>query len=52
MLFDRHPIEEYCIDPGKFIPNDIYMHEGKDRVNVITGPNASGKSIYLKQVSE
>ncbi|RDD47879.1 MutS protein-like protein 5 [Trichoplax sp. H2] len=46
----RHPLQECCLDPGKFIPNDTYIEEQKDRINIITGPNASGKSVYLKQV--
>jgi DNA mismatch repair ATPase MutS len=33
-----------------FHPNTTEMHEGSNRVHVITGPNCSGKSVYLEQV--
>lgn len=33
-----------------FIPNDTLMQADQARVHVITGPNASGKSCYTKQV--
>lgn len=44
----RNPLQEKCIDT--FIPNDTNIEEEKGRLNVITGPNNSGKSVYLKQV--
>ncbi|KAA8491241.1 DNA mismatch repair protein MSH5 [Porphyridium purpureum] len=40
-----HPITE-CLVPG-FIPNSLSMHTG--HVGVITGPNFSGKSVFMKQ---
>lgn len=33
-----------------FVPNSAERGDDKGRVKVITGPNSSGKSIYLKQV--
>lgn len=33
-----------------FIPNDTDMPQDSSRVHIITGPNASGKSCYTKQV--
>ncbi|KAF5947286.1 hypothetical protein HYC85_013243 [Camellia sinensis] len=33
-----------------FIPNDTKIHDD-GRINIITGPNYSGKSIYIKQVA-
>eukprot|EP00048_Salpingoeca_helianthica_P008174 m.119619 g.119619 ORF g.119619 m.119619 type:complete len:869 (+) comp14532_c0_seq3:2474-5080(+) len=33
-----------------FVPNDVYLHEGCSFV-VITGPNMSGKSVYLRQIA-
>ena len=44
----RHPLQE-IITHGDFIPNDVIVDE-KDRVNIITGPNFSGKSCYARQV--
>ena len=35
-----------------FVPNSAECGGYKGRVKVITGPNSSGKSIYLKQVEE
>jgi DNA mismatch repair protein MutS len=44
----RHPVvEEFT---PRFVPNDSVLEEG-ERVRVITGPNMSGKSTYLRQVA-
>ncbi|XP_055807390.1 DNA mismatch repair protein MSH5 isoform X8 [Solanum dulcamara] len=44
----RHVLQEMTVD--SFIPNDTNItREG--RINIITGPNYSGKSIYIKQVA-
>ncbi|XP_038903564.1 DNA mismatch repair protein MSH5 isoform X1 [Benincasa hispida] len=44
----RHVLQEMAVDT--FIPNDTKIfYDG--RVNIITGPNYSGKSIYIKQVA-
>ncbi|PKA58124.1 DNA mismatch repair protein MSH5 [Apostasia shenzhenica] len=44
----RHVLQELTVDT--FVPNDTKVyHDG--RINVITGPNYSGKSIYVKQVA-
>lgn len=32
-------------------PNDFYSSEDAGKVKILTGPNASGKSVYLKQVA-
>ena len=45
----RHPLQELIID-NEFIANDTDIDESK-RINVITGPNFSGKSCYTRQVS-
>ena len=34
-----------------FVTNDTHMSERNGRVMVVNGPNASGKSVYLKQVA-
>ncbi|KAM9782822.1 mutS protein homolog 5 [Neosynchiropus ocellatus] len=44
----RHPLLELC--SPVFVANSCENLEGEGRVKVITGPNSSGKSIYLKQV--
>ncbi|XP_032503593.1 mutS protein homolog 5 isoform X3 [Phocoena sinus] len=44
----RHPLIELCA--RTFVPNSAECGGYKGRVKVITGPNSSGKSVYLKQV--
>ncbi|XP_073938640.1 mutS protein homolog 5 isoform X1 [Castor canadensis] len=44
----RHPLMELCA--RTFVPNSTECSGDKGRIKVITGPNSSGKSIYLKQV--
>lgn len=46
----RHPVVELTIEGG-FVPNDTKMNLTTDRVYIITGPNMSGKSTYLRQVA-
>lgn len=43
----RHLLQELTVD--NFVPNDTYLSSEKN-VGLITGPNTSGKSVYLKQV--
>lgn len=45
----RHPLQELCCN--LFIPNDTHSSDDDTKMKVLTGPNASGKSIYLKQVN-
>ncbi|XP_076441308.1 mutS protein homolog 5-like [Babylonia areolata] len=45
----RHPLQELCCSP--FIANDIQSGNAHGKVKVLTGPNACGKSVYLKQVA-
>ena len=44
----RHPLQELCVSP--FVPNDTFCDLQNGRMKILTGPNASGKSVYLKQV--
>ncbi|XP_023553303.1 DNA mismatch repair protein MSH5 isoform X2 [Cucurbita pepo subsp. pepo] len=44
----RHILQEMAVDT--FIPNDTKIFDD-GRVIIITGPNYSGKSIYIKQVA-
>ncbi|XP_078658061.1 mutS protein homolog 5-like isoform X1 [Branchiostoma floridae x Branchiostoma belcheri] len=44
----RHPLQEMCVSP--FVPNNTALGGSGHRLSVLTGPNASGKSVYLKQV--
>lgn len=45
----RHPLQELCVSP--FVPNDTCCDTQSGRMKILTGPNASGKSVYLKQVA-
>ncbi len=46
----RHPVVEAFLRDQRFIPNDAVFGAG-EIVRVITGPNMSGKSTYLRQVA-
>ncbi|MFH1416101.1 MAG: DNA mismatch repair protein MutS [Elusimicrobiota bacterium] len=47
----RHPVVEKNMGVNQFIPNDTVLDKEKDQIMIITGPNMSGKSTYLKQVA-
>ncbi|XP_053143021.1 mutS protein homolog 5 [Hemicordylus capensis] len=44
----RHPLMELCAKT--FVPNSVDSSEMYGRIKILTGPNSSGKSVYLKQV--
>ena len=46
----RHPVVERSLSGERFVPNDTVFAEG-ERIRIITGPNMSGKSTYLRQVA-
>ncbi|MCS7197788.1 MAG: DNA mismatch repair protein MutS [Candidatus Bipolaricaulota bacterium] len=46
----RHPIVERLLPGGQFVPNDLKLNED-DYLVVLTGPNMSGKSVYLRQIA-
>jgi len=53
IIAGRHPVVEQmalsgAIDP--FVPNDIHLSD-EELILVITGPNMSGKSTYLRQTA-
>ena len=45
----RHPLQELVV--STFVPNDTYLDLEHGRMKFMTGPNSSGKSIYLKQAT-
>jgi DNA mismatch repair protein MutS len=47
----RHPVVERTLTDGSFMPNDIYLSNEDAQLIVLTGPNMSGKSTYLRQVA-
>jgi DNA mismatch repair protein MutS len=47
----RHAVVERSLPSGeRFVPNDV-IFEQSERVRIITGPNMSGKSTYLRQAA-
>ncbi|MBQ5398833.1 MAG: DNA mismatch repair protein MutS [Ruminococcus sp.] len=47
----RHPVVELLLNGAPFVPNDVYLNCGPNRVAIITGPNMAGKSTYMRQVA-
>lgn len=47
----RHPVVESSLGPGRFVPNDIDLSNSDRQVMIITGPNMSGKSTYIRQAA-
>ena len=47
----RHPVVEDLFPSSEsFIPNDTFIDTENDQILLITGPNMSGKSTYLRQI--
>lgn len=46
----RHPVVETSLHNERFVPNDVIFEKG-EIIRVITGPNMSGKSTYLRQTA-
>jgi DNA mismatch repair protein MutS len=45
----RHPVVERMMAREKFMPNDVVLPEDA-RMIILTGPNMSGKSTFLRQI--
>ncbi len=45
----RHPVVEQILVEESFKPNDVQLGSNTDLI-ILTGPNASGKSCYLRQI--
>ena len=46
----RHPVIEQVIPSGSFVANDVNLSCDGDMIQILTGPNMSGKSTYLRQI--
>lgn len=46
----RHPVIEKVMTKGTFVPNDIELNDERN-ILLITGPNMSGKSTYMRQLA-
>ncbi len=48
----RHPVIETLMEPGnEYVPNDLHLDSGSDRIMILTGPNMAGKSALLRQTA-
>lgn len=47
----RHPVVEKILTDHPFTPNDVYLDQSDNRLLVITGPNMSGKSTFMRQTA-
>lgn len=46
----RHPVIEKMLPPGEvYVANDVFLDKETQQIGIITGPNMSGKSAYLRQ---
>lgn len=47
----RHILQELCMNNGTFNANSASLGVDRcQRIGIITGPNSSGKSVYLKVI--
>ena len=47
----RHPVLDQILPPGTVVPNDARLGPDHGRLWLITGPNLSGKSTFIRQVA-
>lgn len=47
----RHPVVENMDGGNLFVPNDVKLDRNKKFMAIITGPNMSGKSTYMRQTA-
>lgn len=47
----RHPVVEQIFTQEGFVPNDTLLNCSEEQLHIITGPNMSGKSTYLRQTA-
>src|SRR4030095_15762037 len=48
----RHPVIERHLPPGEvYISNNLYLDSDDQQIFIITGPNMSGKSAFLRQTA-
>lgn len=46
----RHPVVEKVVGSDTYVPNDVIM-DNNTEILLITGPNMSGKSTYMRQLA-
>jgi len=50
IIDSRHPVVEKVLTDTEFVPNDILLDKNTN-ILLITGPNMSGKSTYMRQMA-
>ena len=50
IIAGKHPVLAEQLRE-QFVPNDVHMDTADDRLLIITGPNMSGKSTYIRQTA-
>ncbi len=50
IIAGRHPVVELTLKDEPFVPNDVVLTKD-ELIHIITGPNMSGKSTFLRQVA-
>ena len=50
IIAGRHPVVEAALGHGRFVPNDCVL-DSDFQVMLLTGPNMSGKSTFLRQAA-
>ncbi len=51
IISGRHPVIESLLPPGeRYVPNDTLLDLESHQILIITGPNMSGKSSFIRQV--
>lgn len=51
ILRGRHPVIEQTEEGGRFVSNDTYLNGTDASLMVLTGPNMSGKSTFMRQTA-
>jgi len=46
----RHPVVEARLADEPFVPNDVHLDNESSHLVILTGPNMSGKSTYIRQI--
>ena len=47
----RHPVVEKIIGRENYVPNDALLDNRHQQLIILTGPNMTGKSTYMRQVA-
>ncbi|MBI4280227.1 MAG: DNA mismatch repair protein MutS [Armatimonadetes bacterium] len=47
----RHPVVERALEGARFVPNDLVMTPEGRVIQIVTGPNWSGKSTFIRQAA-